>query len=228
VWTADVRDHVPAELTVALSPDERDRAARYRVDDARDRFIVRRALLRRILGSYLDVPAATIQFDATCRHCQHPTHGKPAVARSGDQAPLDFSVSGSKTALFYAVSTALEVGVDVEAVRPDLDLRTLAPACLTPEEQGALAALDEAQRPAGFFHAWATKEAHLKVLGWGLAVELQQVEVEVDPDKPAAVLRSPLGAGQFVQELRPGPGWAAVVAASSTPDDVRLHRVSRK
>ena len=72
LWLADL-DSPPrplAELAATLAAEGRERAARFRFPEHRDRFIAGRGLLRGLLAAYLDRPAAALRFE------QGP-HGKP-------------------------------------------------------------------------------------------------------------------------------------------------------
>ena len=51
-----------AEHTALLDEDERQRAGRFRFDKHRRRFTVRRSLLRRLVGGYLDRQASSIEL----------------------------------------------------------------------------------------------------------------------------------------------------------------------
>lgn len=97
-----------AALASLLSPDERERAARYRAPRARDEFQVSRALLRVLLGRYLRRDLPRLEF-------RPGPQGKPML--TGD-APLSFNVSHSFGVALIAVRAGGEVGVDVEQVRP--------------------------------------------------------------------------------------------------------------
>ena len=60
-WLDRPRD-VVERLHTTLSAEERARAARFRFHRDRDRFVVGRGLLRRLLGAYLGIPAAEVRL----------------------------------------------------------------------------------------------------------------------------------------------------------------------
>jgi 4'-phosphopantetheinyl transferase len=167
-----------AELASLLSPDERERAARYRVTGARDEYQVSRALLRVLLGRYLGRAPSGVELRAG-------PQGKPALAGA---APLSFNVSHSFGVALFAVRAGGEVGVDVERVRPFENDLGLAERFFCAAESAALRALGDERREA-FFHVWTRKEAYLKAGGLGLSGGLERVEVSVPPDDPPRVLR---------------------------------------
>ena len=74
VWRADLRvsDACLRRLEATLSPDERARAARFRFDEPRERFIVARGVLRDVLSRYVDQPANALRF-------AYNAYGKPSL-----------------------------------------------------------------------------------------------------------------------------------------------------
>lgn len=141
-----------------LSADERDRAARLILADARRRFIAGRAGLRRILGRYVGVPPGTLRF-------VYGAQGKPALA---DFPELHFNLAHSADCALLAAA-AEPVGVDVERVRA-VDVAQIMPLAFTAAERAALDALPAAGQIDAFFRAWVRKEALMKGLGAGFAL----------------------------------------------------------
>jgi len=64
LWRADLDSPLRpvAKLAETLAADERERAARFRFAEHRDRFIAGRGLLRELLAAYLDRSAAALRF----------------------------------------------------------------------------------------------------------------------------------------------------------------------
>lgn len=168
------------ELTQTLSSVERERAARFRFERDRRRFIAARGLVRAILGRYLSMTAAAIALD-------YNPFGKPFLA----QRPLDlcFNVAHSGDIALLAIAPAVDVGVDIEMWRkiPNRDL--LAARFFAASEVAAIAQLPEQVRDVAFLTCWARKEAYVKAVGMGLSEPLDSFEVSMVPDLPAAVLR---------------------------------------
>jgi 4'-phosphopantetheinyl transferase len=202
-----------AELASLLAPGEQERAARYRVARARDEFQVSRALLRVLLGRYLDRDPSRLEF-------RPGPQGKPALAGA---APLSFNVSHSFGVALIAVRASGEVGVDLEQVRPFENDLGLAGRFFCAAEAAALRALGDERREA-FFHVWTRKEAYLKASGVGLSGGLERVEVSVPPDDPPRVLRID-GAAEAARRwslraLAPLPGYVGALALEA--HDYRL------
>lgn len=164
VWYIGV-DQVPESLAVLL--DERDRARRRQlaVPADRSRLLAAWVLARLVLGEKLGRDPAALSFDRTCAHCNDRTHGKPVVETAGPRP--DFSLSHSGGLAVLAVSDRA-VGVDVE----DATAREqpLAPV-LSARERASC------QSYADFAKLWTRKEALLKAVGMGLAVDPGRIEV---------------------------------------------------
>lgn len=172
---------VRAEAAV-LSEFERRRAARLSFEIVRARFIVARAMLRRLLAKRLGAQPEEIEF-------VYNDQGKPALGARFDGSRLFFNVSHCDDLAVYAFSSAGEIGVDVEAVRWFADADDVAARVFSPAEQRAYAALDPLQRPVGFFNCWTRKEAFVKAVGEGLHRPLDSFDVSLGPDEPAKIIR---------------------------------------
>lgn len=73
VWRVSLHETHATKLQSLLDDDERMRAARFRFNEHRHRFIVARGALRSILGGYLETEPAALQFS-------YGDYGKPALA----------------------------------------------------------------------------------------------------------------------------------------------------
>jgi 4'-phosphopantetheinyl transferase len=117
-----------------------------------------------------------------------------------------------------AVALDREIGVDIERVRPDQMEESVARRYFSPREVAALQALDADARQEAFFACWTRKEAYLKARGDGLSFPLDQFDVSLAPEAPAALLSvrgDPEEASRWsLQDLRPGPGYVAALAVA--------------
>lgn len=191
VWRVNVDDVAPLlpGMTCILSPEERDRAERFRFPGDWRHFVVRHAGLRLLLGRYLDADPAALGFALG-------PHGKPALVDRGKDA-LSFSMSRSGDIVLYAVTRDREVGIDVEWCLRDVDCLDIARQFFSAREAEALSALDHAQRRLRFFRLWTCKEAYLKAVGQGLSFPMNEVEVSLH------------GGNRPVLESIGGSDWAA-------------------
>jgi len=214
VWRAAINvDAVTVErLAHLLSPDERERAARFVFAVDRKRFIVARGTLRWLLGAYLDVPPPALRFDYTA-------YGKPSLASPQGGPQLCFNLSHSGELALIALAWERRVGVDVERVCQELHYTTLLPGIFSAREQLALAALPEERRRRAFYDSWTRKEAYLKARGEGLSYPPDRVELSLGPGDSATLHLPPealSGGPWLLYALDPGAGYAAAVAAEGS------------
>ena len=120
VWWCDLRMSRPASVELAgrvLSPDERERAARFVRAADRRRFILAPGMLRHVLAAYAGRRPDAIAFE-------YLPHGKPRIA--GPPRALEFNLSHSNDIVVCACANGREVGVDVEWLRPITNLAGVA------------------------------------------------------------------------------------------------------
>lgn len=157
----DRRQPLPPELSQelndALTPEERRRRDAYRLTDDRERFLLGRGGLRRLLGDWLGLAPQTVPLATGPR-------GKPCCP-----AGPAFNVSHSGDLILLAVHPCRPVGVDVERLRPALNWQAIARRMLTPAELDRINSLREPERPQAFLTSWCRLEARLKARGDGLA-----------------------------------------------------------
>lgn len=166
-------DVSPAELDTlsdALDFGELQRA-RSLAKTTRREFVATRAILRNLLGERLDVPAAEVMLRTS-------ENGKLSV--SGE---VRFNVAHSKGLAVFAFTHNLEVGVDVELLRPLADLGGVGELTLAPSEAAELQSVPAGDRAAAFFACWTRKEAYLKASGNGLGSP-RDVAVTLRPGAP--------------------------------------------
>ncbi|WP_169944104.1 4'-phosphopantetheinyl transferase superfamily protein [Microbispora sp. H11081] len=210
VWWADPRQETIETLVGDLSANELRRAARFRREPDRRRFLTGAWLLREAAGDRLGVRPADVVVDRTCPDCDR-YHGKPRVVTEEESLHVSISHSGDRVAV--ALTDVGPLGVDVEAV-PETPVDDLARCALTESERQALAALPEHARYEGFARIWVRKEAALKATGHGLRISPDRVEV-TGPGESPALLGWPVDVppeAVRIHPLDPGPGYVAVVA----------------
>jgi 4'-phosphopantetheinyl transferase len=189
------------DLRKTLSCDELSRAASFRFDRDRRRFILCRGILRGLLGQYLDEKPGDIRFSyGPC--------GKPMLEGN----PIHFNLSHTLGMWLIALSAHESLGIDVEKIRPQPNLLEMARRFLRPQEWNAIAHAVAADRAKIFFTCWACKEACLKAQGLGI-------------DETTAVWDSALTAAQshrWLRLLNVGPSFASAICASTAPTDLQL------
>jgi 4'-phosphopantetheinyl transferase len=147
-------------LQASLCPHERQRAARFRFERHRRRFIVARGRLRQLLAARLGLTPEAVEF-------AYGANGKPRVLN------LQFSVSHCDDVALFAFSQASEIGADLEAIRPIREADAIAAQFFSPREQADYAALAARDKPFAFLRCWTRKEALAKALGDGFSMSME-------------------------------------------------------
>ncbi len=175
VWRASLA--LPADdvatLHHLLDSGERSRAARFRNDQDRRRFVVARATLRMLLGEY----TATAPNRVTLRLLPG---GKPTLGRERAAAGPHFNLSHCGDLALFAFADR-EIGIDVERLAHQSDMGQVAAHFFSPEEVLALRQLVGMERARFFFRTWVRKEAYVKATGAGFALDPAMVSVASPP-----------------------------------------------
>ena len=209
IWRAKLDAPWSWTFDEALTLEDRARADRFRFESDRRRFCVARASLRLILARYLKAKPGRLQIDAG-------EYGKPFFADAKVTQGLRFNLSHSHELALIAVSRDREVGVDVEYIRRDFVTDEVATHFFSPAEVAEFRAVPSALRTQAFFNCWTRKEAYIKARGEGLYCPLDQFDVSLAPNAPAALLNSRVAPGEVerwrLEDLMPQTGYAASVA----------------
>jgi 4'-phosphopantetheinyl transferase len=161
VWALGDELNEAARATVVdwLTHDERRRAGAYRRDGDRNSFIVRRGVLRCLIGRYCRCPPQSVAIAVL-------EFGKPVLA---GHAPLAFSVSRRQGMTLFAFTREATIGVDVECLADGIDVSEIAPYVLSATEMAALLNCEPSDRATFFNATLVRKEALLKAVGTGLS-----------------------------------------------------------
>jgi len=215
VWNRPLE--VPTQVEEAcyglLSPEERHRAARYRMGRPRTDFVLTRGTLRSLVAGYLGIAPQEASF-------RYSEHGKPLIDGPCD---LRFNVSHTGGLALLAFVKAHAIGVDVEKINAAPDARKLAERFFSVRERQSLEGLSGDELHAAFFRCWTRKEAYVKARGEGLSLPLDQFDVSVAPDESRALLATrpdPSEAARWIlRDLPAPPGYAAALAVTGTMSD---------
>ena len=212
VWriALDIGNPLLSRLREILADEERQRADRFYFEKDRRHFTAARGALRVLLAGYLARRPEEVRF-------AYSNYGKPRLADEDDEGNLRFNLTHSHGLALLAVTRDREIGVDVEHLRDmERDGEPLAERFFSPREAAVLRSLPARRRREAFFHCWTRKEAYIKAQGKGLSLPLDQFEVSLHPDEPAALLATqhdPQEAQRWsLRSLFPGEGYVAAVA----------------
>jgi 4'-phosphopantetheinyl transferase len=187
-----------------LDDGERQRARRLRQPLA---FVTARAAARVVLGRHLGLAPADVSI-------REGPHGKPLLAGDGPH----FNVSHTHGIVAVAVRDAAPVGVDVETTRRRVPRTRLLRKALSDRERAALGTPAAGAPARRLLEVWTRKEAYVKGLGVGLALDLGALDagwedgVLAAPGRsPWEVRRLPLPAPHVGAVAARGEGWALKV-----------------
>lgn len=207
--TVEVSSLYSAGINKLLSSDERAKAARFVFERDRNRFVVARAFLRAILGRYLDCAPSELQFS-------YADYGKPFLAGPYAHMNLNFNLAHSATMALYGITLGRAIGVDLEQIRPEIDIEEIASRFFSAKEASSLLSIPANDRGGAFFDCWTRKEAFIKAKGAGLSLPLDQFDVTLSPGEPASLLETRWNQDESsrwsLRAIDVGTGYAAAVA----------------
>jgi len=216
-WYAPV-DVLPAskreDLTRAwLTPEERERHARFRADRDRAMFLLGRILARTLVARVTGLAPEGWRW-------HEGPHGRPEMA--GVAAPVRFNIAHSGGLVVCAVARTRDVGIDVEDRLRHAATPALIQRCCSPAEVRDLEVLDADGRDQRFFEYWTLKEAFLKARGLGVSVHLADISFALDRPAPRITFRGSLAAWSDAWEfhltsLGERHVLAVAVEATATP-----------
>jgi 4'-phosphopantetheinyl transferase len=218
VWTAWIKSNSLAEqFRSILSKDENVRADRFYFQRDRDRFILARGFLRILLSHYLDLLPSQVEFN-------YGLYGKPFLDHGSNSENLQFNISHSGDLALFAFTKGIEIGVDVEQMRPEPVEDEVAERFFSDTEVSAFRSVPQCERQVAFFNCWTRKEAYIKAKGAGLSIKLDQFSVSLIPAEPPVLLQSSFDPDptrwQFHSFL-PAPGYVAALAIPEVNCQVR-------
>ena len=196
VWRARLEqpDLCVREFASVLSEKERTRAASFRFERHRKRFIVGRAVLRTILASYLNAEPGQLRF------C-YGSHGKPYLAERSCNATVQFNLAHSNELVLYAFTAKRRVGVDLEYIHFIPDVEEMVTRFFPKGKNFWM--LPNSQKLGAFFNHWTRTEAYAKAVGTGLAQSFDWFDASLVREEPACPSR------WFITSFMPAPDYTA-------------------
>ncbi|MCY3707496.1 MAG: 4'-phosphopantetheinyl transferase superfamily protein [Caldilineaceae bacterium] len=169
-WNLDVDQRRLSRYEDVLSIEEWRRVRRYASHLPARRFIVRRGMLRCILGQYLDQPPQDVRF-------VYNPHGKPFLAPE-ISTDLHFSLSDSGALAVLGVGIGEPPGIDIERLRPIPLAGGRESHDLPPREVEHFERVAEPELSHEFLRAWTRREAMAKAEGVGLQLLSGKVDLD--------------------------------------------------
>lgn len=198
-----------------LSTEELVRASAFKFNKDRERFVHCRSTLRALLAAYMDSEPAGIEIDSG-------RDGKPYLA-TPTRRPLHFNVSHSGDHALIAFSEE-DIGVDIEPQDASFIEPGTLDICLSTDEKKAFARSDPEGQVQMFFDIWTSKEAYLKLVGSGLAVEPNTIDLQ---GSARGQWHQPVGGEEVYFHRAPEiVRYSAAIASRSQPSVIRYLKLS--
>lgn len=160
-------DQLPTEEALGwLSASEREQATSFSREASRNRYLQVRAMVRYCLAQHAHCTPQQLVIERS-------EAGKPKLVAP---CPLFFSISHSGNQLAIAITTAGEIGIDLEKVAARRPCTAIAERYFHPHETAALQQLPAAEQTPLFFNLWTLKEAFFKAIGTGISTGLDKAQ----------------------------------------------------
>jgi 4'-phosphopantetheinyl transferase len=206
-------DRCLSQLAQTLSDDEGFKAKHFHFEQDRRHFVIRRGVLRSILGQYLCI-------EPSCLHFRYGPFGKPYLIEQPVGDVIQFSLAHSHELNIYAFCRNQEIGVDLEYVRPPPDSEQIAVRFFSVQENADYLGLPTEQRQEAFYVCWTGKEAYVKALGSGFVQPSGQLALSLIRRKTAQFSWVPRDLAEPIhvslETLVPAPGYIGTLAIAGS------------
>jgi len=175
IWNMDlnkINDSNKEKLIEILSQEESQRAAKFKFDIDRERFVCGSALLRLFIYKYTNTSPKLIFFE-------HNKYGKPEISKIQTENNLHFNMSHSQGMLCVGFIKNEPIGVDIEVIKPIKDFQEVANNFFSDSEIQQLKKFTEEKSMEGFYTCWTGKESFIKFSGEGLSYPLKDFDVQI-------------------------------------------------
>jgi 4'-phosphopantetheinyl transferase len=224
VWAVPLDSSPIAEPWCLLSPDECQRAERFRFDEPRRRFVISRAALRMLLGEHLGVPPEDVALDCDA-------NGKPRLLDQMNRDALRFNLAHSGNLAVVAIARDCEVGIDIEQLRAVSHWEQISRRYFHEAEVVEIFGAACELRGAAFLRCWTAKEAVLKAIGMGLSCPLSSFRVPVHQQQGEWVNLPASGSGApihcWLEQLSPCDDYVGAVACMGARRRVECRTLRR-
>ncbi|MBN7810761.1 4'-phosphopantetheinyl transferase superfamily protein [Algoriphagus sp. H41] len=165
LWRIHIPDHLDAiEREIGLLVEaEQKRSDSYVRQEDRNRYVLGKIYLKKLLSSYLKTDPSELEF-------KYSDQQKPTL----ENFPwVHFNVSHSGDYIIIGFANKWSVGVDIEQMTPNVDLYNMIINCMSSTEVSVI--LNSEMPRQMFYKYWTRKEALLKGLGIGLTDRLKDI-----------------------------------------------------
>ncbi|MFA9557764.1 4'-phosphopantetheinyl transferase superfamily protein [Evansella sp. AB-rgal1] len=172
IWTANLADwsSEATDFIGILSNDERMKAERFLFERDRNYYVVGRYLLRKLIGSYLQLPIES-------KMLSYGEFGKPFIDPKINKMGLCFNLSHSKDMIVFIFTLHRSVGIDIEYTKKRYTGESIIKRWFSVRERSLYHSLSETERKEYFYLSWTAKEAFVKGTGKGIAIPFNDIEL---------------------------------------------------
>ncbi|PHN08618.1 4'-phosphopantetheinyl transferase family protein [Flavilitoribacter nigricans] len=219
LWKVELTVPAPTldHYQTIIAQEEKERAAKFYFEKDRHQYIVGRARLRLLLGRYLDLAPQAVRFEFN-------QFGKPNFP---NEQGLQFNISHSGGLAVMGFTRDAAIGVDLEKINPNIEVKLIASRFFAEVEKRQILALPTERQASAFYRCWTSKEAFIKAHGQGLSLPLDQFEVEIHPDRKAALKNvhwePELVESWSIIDFVPEDGFVGAVMCDTTIERVRCY-----
>lgn len=179
LWSMQLEEKMyQNEFLSYLNADEVQRAERFHFKIHRQRFIIARAVLRSIIGLYLNINPKNVQL-------MYGFKGKPYLS----DTELQFNLSHSHDMAVYAFVYRMSVGIDIEKIQNHYN-DNVAKRFFSEKEYLVFSALPEEQKLTVFYKMWTEKESIMKGLGEGFHLASSSFTVPANVISKKVILKN--------------------------------------
>lgn len=211
VWQANMNtlSIYPIDISNTLSPDELDRANKFKFPKDREHFILRHFQLRLILSKYCGCRPHELIF-------RYNAYKKPFIYIPECKC-IKFNMSFSGDLMLVGLSKQNDVGIDIEKVHEMPDLDNIAVENFSPQELKYFNGTFD--KTNAFYKIWTRKEAFIKAIGMGLYHPLKSFCVNVNSSgscEHLVIFNHPMESKRWrTAELNTSDGYIASMAINS-------------
>ncbi len=163
-----------------LSNEEKKRADKFHFSHDQKAFTLYHACKRIILSNYLNIHPNEVKIQLN-------NNGKPFVTDN----PIFFNLSHTKEMAVLATALATNIGIDLERVKSNNNLLSIAKRFFHPKEHQQLLEYNNIrEQEIYFYRLWTAKEALLKATGKGLSGGLDAFYVDANDQKNGTIAHS--------------------------------------
>ena len=156
-----------------LSDNEINRANEMKSQEKKRQFIITRGITKRVLATSLGRIPSQINL-------LYNQHGKPFIDDKYKDYTIEFNASHSGLYGLIAITLNNKVGVDIQKIKPVIDIKALSNRFFSDEERNELMKLAKNMQQDAFYLGWVRKESFIKAVGTGVSYGLNRFSVSLN------------------------------------------------